>query len=110
MDKKIKIPCADCFFFSKYGCTSKKLCIRGSNHFPTDDPNISYKEVKAEKMKIEFTLHDLGAAFCNFNKKCFAACAECAAFINGFCGGEPSAADLEEIGAEIVKEWKERSL
>lgn len=56
--------------------------------------------------KVEFTLHDLGAAFCNFNQKCFAACAECAAFINGFCGGDPSAADLEEIGEEIVKEWK----
>lgn len=21
--------------------------------------------------KVEFTLHDLGAAFCNFNQKCF---------------------------------------
>ncbi len=48
--------------------------------------------------------------FTHFIQKCFTACAECAAFINGFCGGEPSAADLEEIGAEIAKAWKERSL
>ncbi len=55
--------------------------------------------------KDKFTLHDLGAAFCNFNLHCFVPCAECAAFINGFCGGDPSAADLEEIGEKILKEW-----
>lgn len=58
-------------------------------------------------MKIELTPHDLGAAFCNFNLRCFSPCAECAAFINGFCGGEyPSDEELEEIGEEILKEWK----
>lgn len=58
-------------------------------------------------MKIELTPHDLGAAFCNFNLRCFSPCAECAAFINEFCGGEyPSDEELEEIGEEILKEWK----
>lgn len=59
---------------------------------------------------IEFTFEELGAAFCNFNTKCFAACVECAAFINGMCDGiSPSTEDLERIGAEIVKEMRGRN-
>lgn len=49
MNNEIKYSCDNCLFYSNTGCKSNILCIRGSNYFPSDDPNISYQEVKIKK-------------------------------------------------------------
>lgn len=86
--------CKKCIYYDDFCCrNSNAICVNNS-------------EYTEEEKKIELTPHDLGAAFCNFNLHCFAPCAVCAAFVNGFCDGDPSAADLEKIGEEILIEWK----
>ena len=49
MNNEIKYSCDNCLFYSNTGCKSNILCIRGSNYFPSDAPNISYQEVKIKK-------------------------------------------------------------
>lgn len=66
------------------------------------------KIINAAEKIIKPTAHDLGEAFCNFNLRNYSSCTECAAYVNGFCGGGQKATpgELKKVGEEILKEWK----
>ena len=99
--------CKKCIYYDDFCCrNSNAICVHNSEY--TEAEMIINIINQKEEKKIKLTPHDLGAAFCNFNLHCFSPCAECAAFVNGVCDGDPSVADLEKIGEEILIEWKGR--
>lgn len=102
--------CKKCIYYDDFCCRNNNaICVNNSEYTETEMIiNIINQKIREPKTKIVLTPYDLGAAFCTFNLRCYSPCVECAAFINGFCGGgeKPTPAELKKIGEEILKEWK----